>query len=75
LLSKIEEYNSINYLGTVFSATLVLHLIAKVIFNLCVEVKMPIDKWSIIDLICSCFNIVCFNVIGNTKPEQIMDEA
>jgi hypothetical protein len=72
---KIKEYNQINYLGTLFSATLVLHLIAKAIFNLCVKVKMPLDMWSAIDLICSLFNIVCFNVIGSVTPEQIIDPA
>ena len=70
---KIKQYNSINYYGTLFSATLVLHLITKLIFNLCVEVKMPLDKWSTIDLLCSFFNIICFNVIGGTKPEAILD--
>lgn len=69
LQSKIEEYNQVNYLGTIFSATLVIHLITKAIFNLCVEVKMPLDKWSIIDFFCSISNIVCFNVIGSIKPD------
>jgi Polycystin cation channel len=63
----------VNYYGTIFSATLALHLISKFIFNLCVEVKMPLDKWSMIDLICSVFNIVCFNMIGKTSPETIID--
>jgi len=73
LEDKIKEYNSVNYLGTIFSATLVIHLLTKAVFNLCVKVKMPLDKWSTIDLLCSLFNIVCFNVIGSVKPEQIMD--
>jgi len=34
---------------------------------------MPLDKWSIIDFLCSIFNIICFNVIGSVTPEQIMD--
>ena len=70
---NIKQYNSINYYGTLFSATLVLHLITKLIFNLCAEVKMPLDKWSTIDLLCSFFNIICFNVIGGTKPEVTID--
>lgn len=36
---------------------------------------MPMDKWSVIDLVCSFFNIICFNVIGKTKPETILIEA
>ena len=65
---KINDYNKINFIGTIFSGTLVLHLISKLIFNICVDVKMPIDKWSIIDLVSSLLNIVCFNVIGKIKP-------
>ncbi len=73
LEDKIKEYNSINYLGTLFSATLVLHLMTKALFNVFAKVKMPLDKWSVIDLLCSFFNIVCFNVIGSVKPIQIID--
>lgn len=35
---------------------------------------MPIDKWSIIDLLCSMFNIVCFNMIGSITPDKIIDQ-
>jgi len=59
----------------VFSASLVLHLFAKVVFNLTAQIKMPIDKWTIIDFVSSCFNIVCFNVIGSIEPGQIMDKG
>lgn len=72
---KLKDYNKVNFYGTIFSGTLVLHLLTKLIVNLFVEVKMPMDKWSLIDLVCSCFNIVCFNVIGKTKPETILDTA
>ena len=70
---KLLEYNKVNFYGTIFSATLVLHLITKFMFNLFVEVKIPLDKWSAIDLVCSFFNIICFNIIGKTKPESIID--
>jgi hypothetical protein len=63
---KLNEYNKVNFYGTIFSATLVLHLITKFIFNVFAEVKIPLDKWSVIDLLCSFFNIICFNVIGKT---------
>ena len=29
--------------------------------------------WTIIDFICSFFNIICFNVIGSVTPNQIID--
>lgn len=50
-------------------------MITKGIFNLCVDVKMPLDKWSIIDFFCSISNIVCFNVIGSIEPDQVIDVA
>lgn len=50
-------------------------MLTKLIVNLFVEVKMPMDKWSFIDLLCSFFNIICFNVIGKTKPETILDTS
>lgn len=74
-MEKIADYNKVNYYGTIFSATLVLHLISKVVFNLFVEVKMPLDKWSVIDLVCSFFNIICFNMIGKTSPDTIIDRT
>jgi hypothetical protein len=67
------DYNRVNYYGTIFSATLVLHLFSKLVFNLCVDVKMPLDKWSSVDLLCSFFNIICFNMIGKTSPEVLID--
>lgn len=70
---KINEYNKINYFGTLFSGTLVLHLITKIVFNLFADVKMPLDKWTLIDFASSFFNIICFNVIGKTTPDVIVD--
>ena len=58
--SNILIYGDINYLGTLFSATLVYHLICKLVFNMLVEVRMPLDLWTVIDFISSCLNIVCF---------------
>ena len=61
-----------NYLGTLFSALLAFHLVTKAIFNLFAEIKIPLDYWTIVDFLCSLFNIVCFNVIGDTTPETII---
>ena len=36
---------------------------------------MPFDKWTIVDIISACFNIVCFNVIGSLTPEQVLNPA
>ena len=75
IADKIKEYNSINFYGTIFSATLVLSLISKLMFNVFAKVKLPVDKWTVIDLLCSFFNIICFNVIGKTTPDQILNTS
>lgn len=58
--SNIEIYRSFNYLGSLFSATLLFHLITKVIFNIVAEVKLPLDLWTFVDIFCAFLNIVCF---------------
>jgi hypothetical protein len=70
--SNIAIYNSFNYLGSLFSATLVFQLITKVIFNLFAEVKMPLDLWTVTDIFCCFLNIVCFQLIGSATPETIV---
>lgn len=67
------EYGRVNYLGTLFSASLFFHLLAKLLFNLIAEIKMPLDLWTIIDVLCSVFNIACFNTIGSITPPDIRD--
>jgi hypothetical protein len=71
--NNVGIYGDVNYIGTLFSACLVLHLFTKVLFNMMAEVKLPIDLWTIIDLCCSFMNIVAFQVIGSVKAVDILD--
>eukprot|EP00347_Sterkiella_histriomuscorum_P019128 403342842 len=72
--SLIKEYNEFNYYGTVFSATLFIHQLQKLLFDLVAPQKLYLDKWTIIDFISSILNIACFNYIGNATIEQVLDE-
>jgi hypothetical protein len=36
---------------------------------------MPIDLWTVIDILSSFMNVVAFNVIGSLTPEKIVGEA
>ena len=36
---------------------------------------MPLDLWTMTDFCCSCLNIVCFNVIGSVKAEDILVQS
>jgi hypothetical protein len=71
ILLNIKLYNKVNYLGTIFSGCLFMHLLAKAIFNITAEIKLILDIWTILDIICSMFNIICFNVIGSVSVDQI----
>ena len=51
-------------MGTAFSATLFMSIIAKALFNVVAEVKMPLDLWTIMDAVSSILNILAFNIIG-----------
>lgn len=34
---------------------------------------MPIDKWTLIDIVTAILNLICFNVIGKASPESILN--
>ena len=73
LEASIKEYGRFNKYGSLVSATLFLHIVTKLLFNMFAQVKMPYDKWTIIDAVSAIMNLVCFNVIGGITPEVIMD--
>lgn len=50
-----------------------MHIIAKILFNILAEYKIPLDLWTIIDLICAFMNIIAFTIIGEASPEAIID--
>jgi len=52
-LSTSTFTDGLNYYGTFFSSTMVLHTGTKAIFNVFAETKMPLDKWTIIDIVSS----------------------
>lgn len=70
---RIDDYKKVNYLGTLFSACILLHVITKIVFNVFAKIPMPIDKWTIVDCITCILNIGCFNVIGSITYEKVVD--
>ena len=60
-------------MGTIFSGLLVLHVFTKILFNMFAEIKLPLDKWTIIDIMTAIVNLVCFNMMGSLKTEDIID--
>lgn len=69
LVINIEEYNKYNFYGTIISVTLVIHVFTKQLFNVFAEIKMPYDKWTIIDTATAVLNLLCFNIIGGATPD------
>jgi hypothetical protein len=69
----IYEYNQINFLGTIFSSGIGLSLLAKLLFNLFARKKLVFDLWTLVDLVSTIMNLMCFNVIGNVRVEQMED--
>lgn len=70
---RISDYKRYNYLGTLFSACIFLHIITKIIFNIFAKIPMPIDKWSVVDLVTCILNIGCFNIIGSITYDEVID--
>ena len=71
--ANLIEYNKVQYYGSAFSGTLFIHLVGKIIYNIFADTRMPLDKWTAIDIITCFANMVCFNVIGEISAEQIRD--
>ena len=48
-------------------------MFTKIIFNLFVKIKMPIDVWTAIDGLCGILNMICFSKIRKIQPENILN--
>ena len=75
MAKNIKIYAGFNFIGTIFSCLILLSIVNKIIFNLAAEVKMPIDKWTIIDLVTATLNVGCFTIIGRASPEVLSDPS
>lgn len=75
-LAKVEEnieiYSRYNLLGSFFALTLIYSVICKAIFNWLSEVKLPLDKWTAIDLVTGVGTLICYNYTRYLTPEGIL---
>lgn len=67
ILSKIREYQLWNTYGILVSVAMMFYVITKVIFNIFASIKLPMDKWSLIDIFCAFTNIVCFLLLNRIE--------
>ena len=70
---NISTYNGINFIGMIFTSTMLLLVINKLIFNLISEFKLKYDMWTILDLISSSILLICFWFIGSISANDILD--
>lgn len=72
---NISTYNSFNFIGSIFAGAMLYSVVWKVLFNLLSDVKLPLDKWTVLDAITSIICIVCFNVTGSITAQDIFDSS
>lgn len=72
---NIDTYTGFNFIGTIFAGTMLYSLICRVIFNLISDVKLPWDRWTILDGVCAIICLICFTVTGTLTPEDIFDQT
>ena len=58
----------------ILSVSLLGQLFLKQVFNVCSKKKIVIDKWTILDTINAVLNIVGFEIITNSSPEQLAND-
>lgn len=57
---QIDTYTSVNFIGTIFAATMLYSVLCKVLFNALSEVRLAYDRWTLLDLLTSVVSLVCF---------------
>jgi hypothetical protein len=55
---NIDTYNSFNFIGSIFAGTMLYSVLCKVLFNLLSNIKLPFDKWTVLDGISSFICLV-----------------
>lgn len=48
---NIDTYNGYNFIGSIFAATMLYSFICKLFFNFMSDIKVPWDRWTILDTI------------------------
>mmetsp|Transcript_37727 Transcript_37727/g.57764 ORF Transcript_37727/g.57764 Transcript_37727/m.57764 type:complete len:239 (+) Transcript_37727:1927-2643(+) len=72
---KISDYKTWNMYGILISVAMMFYVLTKLIFNIFATIKLPVDKWSLIDIFCAFTNISCFIFLNNIDREAVMDTA
>ena len=58
--NAISDYTYWNMWGIAVSISMIFYVVQKFIFNIFATIKLPLDIWNKIDIVCAFTNIVCF---------------
>jgi len=70
-----KEYDSLNNYTLAVSITLIVQLLLKIFYNLLSNMKIPIDKWTIMDTICGIMNLAAIYIITYSPNEKFLDRG
>ena len=70
---NISKYKFLNILGSSVSVSFCITLISRVIYNSYTKKKIEHDVWLVFDVIAFFVNLISFNIVGSSVPENILD--
>lgn len=68
-----KKYLKWNRIGVYTSLSMFFYVLTKFVFNLFATIKLSFDKWSVIDIVCAFANMVCFFLLNQMKPEDVIN--
>ncbi|CAI2359649.1 unnamed protein product [Moneuplotes crassus] len=68
-----KEYDLLNNYTLVFCLALIFQFFLKLLYNICAKIKIPIDKWTIMDSICGIFNLLAIYVVAFTPNKKFLE--
>lgn len=71
--ANLATYRSINMGGTIMSISYFLSYMYRVIYNSYSFRQIYLDVWMIFDIIAGIVNIVAFNIVGKSTPDDILN--
>lgn len=72
---NLDTYSSYNSFGTLCALSLLYSGLCKWGFNkISKDVTLPIDKWTVLDIVCGLVCVVSFNYTRNLSSDDILDQ-
>jgi hypothetical protein len=59
--------------GIIASCAMMFYVLTKIIFNLFAAIKLPVDKWSLVDIFCAFTNIACFMALSQISVDVVLN--